>query len=210
MGNLEPWTKPRGGTTLIIDRYSYSGVAFSSTTGFNIEWCKAPEKGLLAPDLVVYHDIPPEKAAERGGYGGERYEQLEFRGKVAQHYQMLHDATWKIVDACRPIEDIEKQLIELAMDCVSTCHKGKPLSQLWLTWYLFLAGCYSDSSGIWTGSFLGHRNGRVITKRFLAHFCSQMTSRTGKMISGELPNRLFDLGCILFLCEQGFDLIISL
>ncbi|XP_043700594.1 thymidylate kinase-like [Telopea speciosissima] len=125
-------TKLRSGTTLIVDRYSYSGVAFSSAKGLNIEWCKAPETGLLAPDLVLYLDIPPEKAAERGGYGGERYEQLEFQRKVAQHYQILHDATWKIVDACLPIEDIEKQLRELAMDCVTTCHKGKLLSQLWL------------------------------------------------------------------------------
>ncbi|XP_028103069.1 uncharacterized protein LOC114302268 isoform X6 [Camellia sinensis] len=28
--------------------------------------------GLLAADLVLYLEIPPEKAAERGGYGGER------------------------------------------------------------------------------------------------------------------------------------------
>uniref|UniRef100_A0A2N9IU48 Thymidylate kinase n=1 Tax=Fagus sylvatica TaxID=28930 RepID=A0A2N9IU48_FAGSY len=69
-------TKLKTGTTLIVDRYSYSGVAFSSAKGLAIEWCKAPEIGLLAPDLVVYLDIQPEKAAERGGYGGERYEQL--------------------------------------------------------------------------------------------------------------------------------------
>ncbi|KAF8390597.1 hypothetical protein HHK36_025124 [Tetracentron sinense] len=113
-------TKLRSGTTLIVDRYSYSGVAFSSAKGLDIEWCKvktclscykheisfvqAPEMGLLAPDLVVYLDIPPEKAAERGGYGGERYEQLEFQRKVAEHYKILHDTTWKghCVDA--PLE----------------------------------------------------------------------------------------------------------
>ncbi|KAJ0700792.1 putative dTMP kinase [Helianthus annuus] len=50
--------KLKSGTSLIVDRYSYSGVAFSSAKGLDIEWCK--------------------KAAERGGYGGERYEKLEF------------------------------------------------------------------------------------------------------------------------------------
>jgi dTMP kinase len=35
---------------------------------------QAPEAGMLAPDLVVYLDIPAEVAAERGGYGGECYE----------------------------------------------------------------------------------------------------------------------------------------
>ncbi|XP_077228855.1 P-loop containing nucleoside triphosphate hydrolases superfamily protein isoform X2 [Tasmannia lanceolata] len=125
-------TKLRSGTTLVVDRYSYSGVAFSAAKGLDIEWCKAPETGLLAPDLVVYLDITPEKAAERGGYGNERYEQLEFQRKVAHHYRVLHDETWKIVDACLPMEDVEKQLRELALECATTCQKGKPLSHLWL------------------------------------------------------------------------------
>ena len=38
-----------------------------------------------------------QKAAERGGYGGERYEHLEFQMKVAESYQMLHDASWKVM-----------------------------------------------------------------------------------------------------------------
>lgn len=33
-------TKLKAGTTLIVDRYSYSGVAFSSAKGLDIEWCK--------------------------------------------------------------------------------------------------------------------------------------------------------------------------
>ncbi|XP_009601111.1 thymidylate kinase-like [Nicotiana tomentosiformis] len=123
--------KLRSGTTLIVDRYSYSGVAFSSAKGLDIEWCKAPEIGLLAPDLVVYLDISPEKAADRGGYGGERYEQLEFQKKVARSYLALRDSSWKVIDATLPVEDIEKKLREVILDCMMACHKGKPLSQLW-------------------------------------------------------------------------------
>ncbi|PSR87503.1 Thymidylate kinase [Actinidia chinensis var. chinensis] len=126
-------SKLRSGTTLIVDRYSFSGVAFSSAKGLDIEWCKAPEIGLLAPDLVLYLDIPPEKAAERGGYGGERYEQLEFQRKVAHSYQILRDASWKTVDAGLPLDDVEKQLREMVLDCVTTCQKGKVLSKLWST-----------------------------------------------------------------------------
>ncbi|WMV38862.1 hypothetical protein MTR67_032247 [Solanum verrucosum] len=123
--------KLKSGTTLIVDRYSYSGVAFSSAKGLDIEWCKAPEIGLLAPDLVVYLDISPEKAAERGGYGDERYEQLEFQKKVAGSYLSLRDSSWKVIDATLSIEDVEKKLREAVLDCMMTCHKGKPLSQLW-------------------------------------------------------------------------------
>ncbi|CAJ2645378.1 unnamed protein product [Trifolium pratense] len=82
-------TKLKSGITLIVDRYSYSGVAFSSAKGLNIEWCKALKIGLLALDLVAYHDISPDKVAERGGYGDERYEKLEFQKKVAKHYKVL-------------------------------------------------------------------------------------------------------------------------
>lgn len=124
-------TKLKGGTTLILDRYSYSGVAFSCAKGLGFEWCKAPEVGLLTPDLVLYLDISPERAAERGGYGGERYEQIEFQNKVAKCYQLLVDSKWQIIDACRPMEDIEKELQEIVLDCVKRCQNGEPLSHLW-------------------------------------------------------------------------------
>ncbi|XP_048433727.1 thymidylate kinase-like isoform X2 [Pyrus x bretschneideri] len=124
-------SKLKSGTTLVVDRYSYSGVAFSSAKGLDIEWCKAPEIGLLAPDLVVYLDIPPEKAAERGGYGGERYEQLEFQKKVGHNYQVLCSPTWKIIDACSSMEDVEEQLQEMVLECIKPCREGKPLSCLW-------------------------------------------------------------------------------
>ncbi|KAL3753120.1 hypothetical protein ACJRO7_000506 [Eucalyptus globulus] len=123
--------KLRSGTTLIVDRYSYSGIAFSSAKGLDFEWCKAPEIGLVAPDLVFYLDIPPEKAAERGGYGNERYEKLEFQRKVGKSYQALRDASWQIVDALLPMDEIAKQMQETAINCVLECQKGKRLSHLW-------------------------------------------------------------------------------
>ncbi|PKA46704.1 dTMP kinase [Apostasia shenzhenica] len=89
--------KLRNGTTLVVDRYSYSGVSFSAAKGLDIEWCKAPEQGLIAPDIVVYLDIFPEEAAKRGGYGIERYEQLEFQGKVAHCYKILCNSSWKVL-----------------------------------------------------------------------------------------------------------------
>ncbi|GAB2226318.1 hypothetical protein Droror1_Dr00022120 [Drosera rotundifolia] len=124
--------KLKAGITLVVDRYSYSGVAFSSAKGLCIEWCKAPERGLPAPDLVLYLDISPEKASERGGYGGERYEHLDFQKKVAEKYNVLRDDSWKIFDACLPMEDVQKQLRELVVDSVMACQKGRPLTQLWL------------------------------------------------------------------------------
>ena len=36
--------KLKSGTSLIVDRYSYSGVAFSAAKGLDIEWCKVKIK----------------------------------------------------------------------------------------------------------------------------------------------------------------------
>lgn len=33
-------SKLKAGTTLVIDRYSYSGVAFSVAKGLDLDWCK--------------------------------------------------------------------------------------------------------------------------------------------------------------------------
>ncbi|CAG7910499.1 unnamed protein product [Brassica rapa] len=123
--------KLKGGTTLIVDRYSYSGVAFSSAKGLGIEWCKAPEVGLLAPDSVLYLDISPERAAERGGYGDERYERVDFQKKVSEFYQTLRDSSWKIIDAGDSMEEVEKKIQQVVLDKVKECALGKSLSLLW-------------------------------------------------------------------------------
>jgi len=44
------------------------------------KWCWEPEVGLLAPDAIIYLDMPIEDAAKRGEFGGERYEKV---GRVA-------------------------------------------------------------------------------------------------------------------------------
>lgn len=62
------------GTTVICDRYAYSGVAFSSAkvdaNGKSIlsrEWCQSPDVGLPAPDCVLFLDLTQEQAEKRGG-----------------------------------------------------------------------------------------------------------------------------------------------
>lgn len=69
------------GQSIVCDRYTYSGVAFSAAkvvrdgvTGdetetplLSLEWCQAPDKGLPAPDCVIFLDLPQEEAERRGG-----------------------------------------------------------------------------------------------------------------------------------------------
>ncbi|CAK9192834.1 unnamed protein product [Sphagnum jensenii] len=123
--------KLRAGTTLVVDRYSYSGVAFSAAKGLDLDWCKAPEAGLPAPDLVLYLDISAEAAAERGGYGGERYEKVEFQKKVEQNFKSLQDSTWQNIDATQSIDTLESMIREAALKVVNDCHSGRELSHMW-------------------------------------------------------------------------------
>ncbi|CAL5418010.1 unnamed protein product [Camellia sinensis] len=105
-------------------------VAFSSTRGLDIEWCKAPEMGLLAPDLVLYLDIPPERLKEEAMEGRDT-SSLSFKEKLPAHIRCSMMPHGRTINACLPIKDVEKQLQEVVLDCVTTCQKGKPLSQLW-------------------------------------------------------------------------------
>eukprot|EP00954_Amorphochlora_amoebiformis_P021882 1349283-Amorphochlora_amoeboformis.AAC.1 len=70
------------GVSLVVDRYSFSGVAFTASKGYDINWCYQPEIGMLEPDIVVWLDMPLEDVKSRGGFGKERYEKLEMQGKV--------------------------------------------------------------------------------------------------------------------------------
>ena len=65
----------RQGTTVVCDRYAYSGVAFSAAkvdangdSILDLEWCQAPDRGLPAPDCVIFLDLTVEDAELRGGW----------------------------------------------------------------------------------------------------------------------------------------------
>ncbi|KAK0497470.1 thymidylate kinase-domain-containing protein [Armillaria luteobubalina] len=97
------------GTTVLCDRYAFSGIAFSASKGLPYEWCRSPDIGLPAPDLVLFLDITPEKARERGGYGNERYEEEEMQRRVREQYKRIESENvvqWTTIDAGREREEV--------------------------------------------------------------------------------------------------------
>lgn len=60
------------GTTLVVDRFCYSGVAYSVAKGLDFNWCWSPEKGLIRPDAVFYLKTSVDVLSERGDFGEER------------------------------------------------------------------------------------------------------------------------------------------
>lgn len=119
------------GTTLVVDRYSYSGVAYTAAKGLDFEWCKMPEKGLLKPDVVLYLTLTAGSMARRSGYGDERYDIPEFQQKVMNMFlKMEEKPVWQIVDADKTETDLSDELLA----CVTERLRGidhKAISTLW-------------------------------------------------------------------------------
>ncbi|KAJ1965538.1 hypothetical protein IWQ62_002643 [Dispira parvispora] len=121
------------GTTLVVDRYAYSGVAFSAAKGLDLEWCKHPDRGLLRPDLTLFLDMPIEESMKRGGFGEERYEKLTIQTKVRELFLQLREPTWVMVDATQSIESIHKELVHQSEKAITRVRDQPLQHDLWLS-----------------------------------------------------------------------------
>jgi len=119
------------GTTLVVDRYAYSGVAFTAAKGLDINWCKHPDVGLLRPDLVLFLDLPIEAAELRGGFGEERYEKRDLQIKVRDLFLQLKDPLWKIIDADRSKQSIELDIRQHALSTINAVRDTCLNHDLW-------------------------------------------------------------------------------
>mmetsp|Transcript_6665 Transcript_6665/g.9412 ORF Transcript_6665/g.9412 Transcript_6665/m.9412 type:complete len:254 (+) Transcript_6665:97-858(+) len=133
------------GKTIVCDRYAYSGVAFSSAKKFEdkndeltIDWCKSPDLGLPAPDVVIFLDLSQDDAEKRGGYGGERYEKRDMQIRVRERFDELKNidevegrVPWHIVNAAQSIEDVQNDINKIVEKTLKNVAQGKPLRNMW-------------------------------------------------------------------------------
>ncbi|KAL5537080.1 CDC8 [Sanghuangporus sanghuang] len=129
------------GTTIICDRYAFSGVVYSVSKGLPFSWCKSPDIGLPAPDLALFLDVSPEKARERGGYGEERYEKEEMQKRVRELFRKFvvreedagkDDVTWVQIDAGRSLEDVKESIWREVQRVLEDAPR-RPLRRLWVS-----------------------------------------------------------------------------
>ncbi len=62
----------------------------------DLKWCQQSDVGLLKPDLVIFLDVDPAVAQNRGEYGIERYENPDMQSKVRHNYLQLQEPYWKV------------------------------------------------------------------------------------------------------------------
>lgn len=122
------------GINLVVDRYAFSGVAFTSAKpGFLLDWCMQPDVGLPKPDLVMFLQLNPAEAALRGQFGKERYETSVFQRTVQQRFeQLMKDQTvnWQVIDAAQNIENVHKDITAHSLNAINKA-QNLPLGELW-------------------------------------------------------------------------------
>ncbi|KAK4684945.1 dTMP kinase, partial [Tremellales sp. Uapishka_1] len=126
------------GITVIADRYSFSGIAFSAAKGLPLSFCLNPEAGLPLPDITLFLSLPPDVASARSAYGEERYETLEMQTQVREQFKLVAEEVrrkhgegkWSEVSAAGTIEEVGDRIATLVKELVEGT-KG-PISRLWV------------------------------------------------------------------------------
>lgn len=105
------------GVTVVIDRYYYSGCVYSAAKenpSLDLAWARHPDVGLPRPDVCVFLDISSLEAAQRGGYGQERYESSRMQTRVRELFNVLQNASEKDdfirIDASHSLDHVEKEV----------------------------------------------------------------------------------------------------
>lgn len=126
------------GCTLIVDRYAYSGVAFSQAKGLDKTWCQSCDIGLIKPDLVLY--FHRGKQSNCLSYAGdERYETKQFQEIVESKFEQFCSSShqWKDINVInkdstnmRDKQSIQNEIRLYVKDCLEGI-KSNHLDELW-------------------------------------------------------------------------------
>lgn len=125
------------GTSVVCDRYAFSGVAYSAAKGLDAGWCREPDRGLPCPDKVFFMHIDEKVGAGRAAFGDERYENAEMQAAVRRQFQepaLRAAVAWQDVDGARDMDAIHEE-IRAAADAVAAeapaAGAARPIQRLW-------------------------------------------------------------------------------
>ena len=108
------------GTTLIVDRYSLSGVVYSSLApGVSIEWSKATEKGLLKPDKIFYLDMDTDVISSRVSFASERFELDSVQVAARKAFHSIMEEDWVVLDASCDENVIHSEILREALRTIA-------------------------------------------------------------------------------------------
>jgi len=123
------------GTTVICDRYAFSGVAYSAAKGLDLSWCQAPDVGLPVPDSVFFLQVDEKVGASRANFGDERYENASMQSRVREEFRqpaIRAGVQWHDVDAAREIQVIHDEIWAVVGESRDPNQAWRPIQKLWL------------------------------------------------------------------------------
>ena len=108
------------GVTIVMDRYSLSGIVYSMMHGMEYDWCQGTENGMIQPDFTFYLNLDVMRQKERlADSVCDRYEenlqtQLELRSIFEK--QVKKDDSIISINANVATADILKQIDEILQE----------------------------------------------------------------------------------------------
>ena len=87
------------GTTVLLDRYVHSGIAYSVAKGLPFQWCKMTNTGLPKPDAVIFINVTIEEILLRMGDEKEIHDTSDMQSKVKEVFWELKDHSWACIRA---------------------------------------------------------------------------------------------------------------
>ena len=122
--------KLKRGTHILLDRWAYSGVAYSAAkSGMNYEWCKMSDRGLPEPDLVCYLQVSEETAMKRSQWGESRYDNENLQIKIKENFNRMRTGRWVSFQE-GTIEEIEQMILKIVKSIMTLDYEYTKLSKL--------------------------------------------------------------------------------
>mmetsp|Transcript_8272 Transcript_8272/g.14973 ORF Transcript_8272/g.14973 Transcript_8272/m.14973 type:complete len:224 (+) Transcript_8272:63-734(+) len=126
------------GFNVVLDRYAFSGVVYSSAQGLDMDWALNSDQGLPRPDLLLFLSVSAEVAAQRGNYGAERYENVEMQTRVADQFQVLLDSAAvenlrvSRINGDESQDAVHREILQVVLKTIERVKSiGDPLGTLW-------------------------------------------------------------------------------
>jgi len=105
------------GVTIIMDRYSLSGIVYSMMHGMDYDWCQGTENGMIEPDYTFYLNLDVMRQKERlADSVCDRYEEnMETQLQLRSIFEKLvkKDDNIVSINANVATADILKQIEEV-------------------------------------------------------------------------------------------------
>lgn len=103
------------GINIVCDRYMYSGIVYSLSTGLSKDWCENPDNGLVKPDIIFYLNVSLYTTKQRRKLmKTDKYENDEFQERVKKTYEEYkYGKGWVTINGEQDVDKITELILSI-------------------------------------------------------------------------------------------------